>query len=288
MVVDKFGRHQSAVSVRRETKRQLRDTVGFKITNDGHIDVENKKIRNLNEPDAAKDAVSLTYMQTHCLLLDDERKSVDVKGCRLKNVDTPVDVKDVVNKYYVDDNCIQHSSQERGEVIDARDRWVINVRSPEQATDAVNKNYVDSNVIKKVSNSYLFGQSWLSGVSSPIFADDAVNVKYMLQNTVSLGEDGVFKAAEKRITDVADGFAESDAVNLQQLNDVRRYVKSEMYKVVKTFQYQLDYYLLKLSKPRSSEDEWTLDTKEIKRLIDEYDKNTEEKDWRSVYDVQQR
>ena len=66
MVVDKFGRHQSAVSVRRETKRQLRDTVGFKITNDGHIDVENKKIRNLNEPDAAKDAVSLTYMQTHC------------------------------------------------------------------------------------------------------------------------------------------------------------------------------------------------------------------------------
>ena len=75
---------------------------------------------------------------------------------------------------------------------------------------------------------------------------------------------------------------------LQQLNDVRRYVKSEMYKVVKTFQYQLDNYLLKLSKPRSSEDEWTLDTKEIKRLIDEYDKNTEEKDWRSVYDVQQR
>ena len=40
-----------------------------------------------------------------------------------------------------------------------------------------------------------------------------------------------FKAAEKRISDVADGFAESDAVNLQQLNDVRRYVKSEMYKV---------------------------------------------------------
>ena len=72
------------------------------------------------------------------------------------------------------------------------------------------------------------------------------------------------------------------------LNDVRRYVKSEMYKVDKTFQYQLDYYLLKLSKPHSSEDEWTLDTKEIKRLIDEYDKNTEEKDWRSVYDVQQR
>ena len=70
MVVDKFGRHQSAVSVRRETKRQLRDTVGFKITND-----ENKKISNLNEPDAAKDAVFLTYMQTHCLLLDDERKS---------------------------------------------------------------------------------------------------------------------------------------------------------------------------------------------------------------------
>ena len=73
--------------------------------------MENKKIRNLDEPDAAKDAVSLAYMQTHCLLLDDERKSVDVKGSRLKNVATPVDVKDVVNKYYVDDNCVGYNSR---------------------------------------------------------------------------------------------------------------------------------------------------------------------------------
>ena len=108
----------------------------------------------------------------------------------------------------------------------------------------------------------------------------------MLQNTVSLREDGVFKAAKKRITDVADGFAESDAVNLRQLNDVKRYAKSKMYKLVITFQYQLDTYLLKLFKPRSLEDEWTRDAKGIKALIDEYDKNTEEKDWRSVYDVQ--
>ena len=59
MSIDKFGRHASTVKVRQETKRQLHETVGFKITDDGNIDVENKNIRKLAEPTESSDAVPL-------------------------------------------------------------------------------------------------------------------------------------------------------------------------------------------------------------------------------------
>lgn len=280
MSVDKFGRHQSAVTVRRETKRQIRDDIGFKITNDGHIDVENKKIRNLEEPVAANDAVSLAYVQNHCLLIDD--KGVDVKRCKLRNVENPVDVNDAVNKFYVDDKCVQYSSG----VIDARNQLIINVRDPQQPNDVVNKEYVDSKTIKRESDSWLFGNSWLTQVRSPTFNSDAVNLKYMLENTISLrpGSD-IFNAAGKRITDVADGSADSDVVNVRQMHDLKQYTKKEMRTMVSVFKYHVEQlYKLNKSRPRSSEDEWTLDTKEITALIDKCDKDTEVKDWRSVYD----
>lgn len=290
MTVDKFGRNQSTVSVRRETKRQLREGIGFKITDDGHIDAENKKIRNFEEPVAAKDAVSLGYMENLCLLIDDELKSVDVKGCKLRNVERPVDVNDVVNTFYVDDKCVQYSSEKRGDVIDVRNKWVIHVRNPEEANDAANKGYVDSKTIERAAESWLFGNRWLSQVRSPIFFNDAVNLKYMLDNTVGLRENNVFSGAGKRISDVADGSADNDVTNVRQMNDLKRYTKSEMHKVVSLFKYHVDRLYtgmnkLATSRPRSSEDVWTLDPNEITALINKYDKDTDVKDWRSVYNV---
>lgn len=291
MSVDKFGRHHNIVTVRRETKRTLRESIGFRLTDDGDIDVENKKIRNLEEPQADKDAVSLKFMQEHCLLVDHDRKSIDIKGCKLRNVEEPVDFKDVVNKFYVDTKCVQYSSGKRGGIIDARNQWIINVRDPEQANDVANKKYVDARTIKKERDSWLFGNSWLSQVNSPLFLTDAVNYKFMLDNTVSLRDD-VFNGAGKRITKVADGSAETDVVNVRQMKELRRHTKSELYKMNIIFRNHIEKLAIGMNKlhtsiPRSSEDgevsEWTLNREAVAALIEKYDKSTEVRDWRSVY-----
>jgi hypothetical protein len=293
MSVDKFGRHHNIVTVRRETKRTLRESIGFRLTDDGDINVENKKIRNLEEPQAAKDAVSLTFMQQHCLLVDHDHKSVDVKGCKLRNVEEPVDFKDVVNKFYVDNKCVQYSSGKRGGgIIDARNQWIIDVRDPQQANDVANKKYVDARTIKKAADSWLFGNSWLSQVKSPILSSDAVNFKFMLDNTVSLRDDDVFNGAGKRITNVANGSADTDVVNVRQMNELRRHTKSELYKMNNIFRNHIEKLAMGMNKlhtsiPRSSEDgeepEWTLNREEVAALIETYDKSTEVRDWRSVY-----
>ena len=100
MVVDKFGRHEITVSVRRETKGQLRESVGFKITDDGHTDAENEKKRNLATPPRLYDAVPLRFVQDPCLLLPEEHDNsgIDMKGYRLHNVDTTLGLKDATNK----------------------------------------------------------------------------------------------------------------------------------------------------------------------------------------------
>ena len=65
MSVDKFGRRDSTVRVRKETHRSLREDIGLGMTNDGHFDVKNKKIRNLGEPEESSDVVSLQLSLIH-------------------------------------------------------------------------------------------------------------------------------------------------------------------------------------------------------------------------------
>lgn len=77
--MDRFRRHQGVVNVRKETERSLRETIGFKLTDDGHADVENKNIRNVGRADAAND------MQDH------HSKTIDMKD---------------VDKVYLDEKCL--------------------------------------------------------------------------------------------------------------------------------------------------------------------------------------
>ena len=286
MSVDNFGRYQSAVKVQRETQRSLRESVPYRLSDDGNIDVENKIIRNLGKPSAAKDAVSLSYIEEHCLLVD--RTSVDVKGRTLSNVANPVHVKDAVNKIHLDEKCLQYSS---GNVINARNHTLISVGDPQQATDAANKAYVDKTTIRRKGSAWNADGFPLARVGEPAFTGDAVNVRYLHEHTVSfLTTSDDFTAAGKKITNVADGSDANDVVNMHQLDDHKRLTKRELYAINSVLRYHIDRLYkgmnkLRTSTPRVADDaeepEWTLDPTTAAALIEQNEKST--KDWRSLY-----
>jgi hypothetical protein len=298
MSVDKFGRHESTVQVRRETRRSLREDLGFGLTADADFDVQNKKIRNLGDPVVSSDAVSLRYVQDHCLLLPEQSGGggVDVKGAKLVNVDTPVDLKDAANRYYVDNNCLQFvtgRNDTKRSVIDALDHRIISLRAPLQSRDAANKRYVDAMCLPKDQHGNVdVGERRLTRVQAPLMNTDAVNLEFLHAHTLSL-QGSVFNGSGRRITNVADGVDNVDAVNARQMHDLTRYTKSELYKVVKILRTRIDKVLAYVYKIHGTAARGSLDADEFDRqvednaevsaLIDGIDATTDINDWRSVY-----
>lgn len=295
MSVDKFGRHESTVNVRRETKRQLHETIGYKITDEGDIDVENKRICKLADPTESSDAVPLHFMQENCLLLSDG-DGVDVKGYKLHNVDTPVEPKDGVNKLYIKDTCLCYAKSINNEpVINARSHKIISLGEPSLAKDAATKFYVDKMTIPMDQDSnYVVKNRRITLLAPPVNSKDAVNLEFMLKKTLRITDADWIDVGDRVITNLRNGSFPTDSVNVRQMEELKLYVKSETFTLAKVFQSRMDKllsYIYKLHKHdfRSSlnaeESELTVnDNTETRALIAKIDKDKSEKDWRTVYD----
>ena len=142
MSVDKFGRRQAVVNVRRETKSTLSENIGIRLNDDGDLDVDNKRICNVGDPSSRGDAVPLKYVQDNCFITSED--SADFKGKRVINVNNPVELTDAVNKFYVDDRCLQYKDDD-DDVIDARHHRITSVKNPQLEDDVASKRYVDTN-----------------------------------------------------------------------------------------------------------------------------------------------
>ena len=302
MSVDKFGRHQSAVRARRETRRSLREDIGITMTEDGHFDVAGKKIHNLGEPRDDSDAVPLRFVRDNCLLAGDPStaaQGIDAKGRKLVNVGAPVDLADAVNKQYVDYSCLRFTqlvpNKKNGAVVDARDHRIQSLREPIRARDAATKIYVDSKIIPKDTNSNLMvGNVRITQLAPPMNNKDAVNLEFLNRHTITAVNDAYFNAQGKTILNVGDGGARAtDAVNARQLEDVKRYAKSETYKLAKVFQHRWEKvvsYIYKLhtraartSLGAEEADLLLMNKTETNVLISDLDKSNDEQDWRSLY-----
>ena len=291
MSVDKFGRHQSGVKARRAAKRVLQEDVGFKITADGHVDMENKNIRNLGEPTALGDAVPLNYIQDKCLFVSSS-DSVDVRGKKLTNVSNPVANTDAVNKYYVDFKCLKYTGNNNNEaVIDARDHRIMKVKDPKWAQDAANKRYVDSKTLSTDQQGNLsVSNRRLTELAAPHYDNDAVTLKFLLKNTVFKIDD-FFNVGGRKLINVADGSNDTDAVNLRQLNSVKRYIQKELYKIVTILKIRIEEIvsaLYKLHGDAARESVKSDITSTVSSFIRKLDnprssEEEEEKDWRSHF-----
>ena len=243
-------------------------------------------------------------MQDHCLVVDPSTQGssrIDVKGSKLINVGAPIDLTDAVNKQYVDYTCLRFTTvpnKKNGTVIDARDHRIQSLRDPIRARDAATKVYVDAKIIPKDTNSNLMvGNVRITQLASPVNNKDAVNLEFLNQHTITTVNDSYLNAQGKTILNVGDGGTRpTDAVNVRQLEDAKRYAKSETYKLAKVFQHRWEkvvsyIYKLHTHAARTSlgaeEAELLLTSKaETSKLISDLDKSFDKKDehdWRSLY-----
>lgn len=292
MSVDKFGRHENTIRVRKETKRSLHEDIGIGLTPDGHVDVENKKICNLGNPTALYDAVPFHIVQERCLLFEDN--GVNVKGCKLNNVDIPIDPKDAVNKEYVKNICLCYEkSTEDDFIIDARNHKITRVKAPTLAKDVANKYYVDQKSIQRdENNNLMIGNYRITQVDQPVYKTDAVNLEYLRNNSIIL-QGNSFSAKGKTLTNLANGNIDADAVNMRQMHDFRLDEKSELHKIVKILQRRMDkiisyIYMLHAHTARTSfgaeESELKArDDTETRYLIKELDRHIVIDDWRTLF-----
>lgn len=115
---------------------------GFKVTADGHFNMENKNIHNSGKPREINDAVPLNYIQANCLV--SSCRSVEVRGKKLTKVKGSIEYTDAANRNFVDSNCLHYTKMGKNNVIDARGHRKISSIAARRSTDAVNKQYVDS------------------------------------------------------------------------------------------------------------------------------------------------
>ena len=148
------------------------------MTNDGHFDVKNKKIRNLGDPEELHDVVSLQYVK---------------------------------------DACLQYKNDA---TVDAKDHRIIMLNDPLKSRDAATKRYVDAKSLRKDrAGNVIVDDCRLTHVQAPVASKDAVNLEFLYDNTISL-QSNAFYAGERKITNIADGVADTDAVTVRQMRCV--------------------------------------------------------------------
>src|SRR5262245_6296122 len=93
--------------------------VGFKLTNDGNFDLEDRKLVNVKDPTENTDATNLSYVKNNCFIKDEDMnlngKSIygltgDIKyagqAANKKYVD-----ENTVNKKYIDDKALTYNDK---------------------------------------------------------------------------------------------------------------------------------------------------------------------------------
>ena len=84
----------------------------------------------------------------------------------------------------------------------------------------------------------MVGNVRITQLAPPVNNKDAVNLEFLNRHTITPVNDAYFNAQGKTILNVGDGGARAtDAANARQLEDVKRYAKSETYKLAKVFQH---------------------------------------------------
>ena len=286
---------------RRETQRSLREDIGIGLTEDGHFDVEGKRYANWASRPSLTMPFHKIFVQDRCLLYDPQDASavIDVKGRKLSNVNAPVDHKD--NKQYVDYTCLRFitlTDTNDGCVVNARDHRIQSLGEPIRARDAANKGYVDGKVLPRDAQSNVsVGNVRITQLPPSMYKKDAVNLQFLNERTISL-HGTFFNAQGKPIINISSGVLANDAAIVRQMEEVRQYAKSEIYKLTKVYQrrwekllsyiYKLHTHAVRSSLGAEEAELILANNGETSEFIEELDKAGEvKKDWRSVYEVNQ-
>ena len=133
-----------------------------------------------------------------------------------------------------------------------------------------------------VQSNLSVGNVRITQLAPPVNNKDAVNLEFLNEHTIASLNGTWFNAQGKTILNVGDGGRVMGAVNLRQLQDVRRYASSEMNKLANVFQkrwekvvsyiYKLHAHAARSSLNAEEAELIHANNEETSKLIEELDK----------------
>lgn len=140
MSVDKFGRHGGVLQHR---KLKGPPGEGFNLTAEGHYDMENKMVRNMGEPKTDKDAVTLCYLEKHCIMKVDNN-CIECENKTLRNIGKPELENDAVSLQYLKNKTLVRNSEGH---YDVKGKLIRNLAPPIEDNDVATRGYI-TNVLR--------------------------------------------------------------------------------------------------------------------------------------------
>jgi len=136
----KFGRRKNKKG---EPGKPGKAGIGFKLTSEGHYDIENKRITNLGEPYNDGDACTKKYLtgefeRSRSLYAQDAiARSREIEDRFIKN---NIDISNILKDYATKTELSGY--HEKNKDLDMNNKLIKNLSSPYDDNDAVNKDYL--------------------------------------------------------------------------------------------------------------------------------------------------
>ena len=174
--------------------------VGFKLTDDGDYDIQNKKLRNVASPQTNNDATTKSYVDNKALLVDGSNKmlgALDMNSRRIENVAPGRhNTADALTHLQLEAFCYDLNTDsgfiEAQNPIDMKNQNISNLAEGTDNSDAITKNQLETGLAPK--------------------ADKTELASYLKRNGgVSVTSD--FDFGDNKITKVGNGSQSTDVVN---------------------------------------------------------------------------
>ena len=186
--------------------------VGFKLTDDGDYDIQNKKLTNVSEPHDNNDGSTKKYVDSEVSKTlkkdgtDQMNGLLNMNNSRIENVGagrhgiTDALTHLQLEAFYFDLNT-DSGNIEAQNPIDMKNERILGVKDPILYSDASNKFYVDSSLNFKADKTELSNKADKTELANYLKKDGSVSVT------------GNFNFGDNKITRVGNGSNSTDVVN---------------------------------------------------------------------------
>ena len=180
--------------------------VGFKLTDAGDYDMQNKKLRNVASPETNNDVTTKSYVDNKALLVDGSNKMLGALNMDNRRVENIAPARhgqsDAVSSlhlhnFYFDLNT-NDGKIEAQNPIDMKDQKISNLAEGTDNSDAITKHQLETGLAPKADKTEL---------SNYLKKDGSI----ALTNNLDLGDN--------KIVNVKEATSGTDAVNFTQLNN---------------------------------------------------------------------
>lgn len=188
------------------------------LNSGGVYDAENKRITNVSFPLNGTDSVNLMYLNNQIPIKSFTDKSYSCHQYKIKDVAYPQSGGDAVNVSYVNDKCLLFDKKG----VDVKGSTLVHIRDPVDNSDCATKSYVDSRTPYRTKTYWGFGNRRIASVGDPKDLQDSVTVRYMNSNAICKVSNAIkqFDGKGNIITNVAQPMQLDDVVTKRYLKEV--------------------------------------------------------------------